>query len=115
MNRIAYYLLSVALLAAGVATAAATSSNNYKQTNLAANAANVANNIDPQLSNSWGVAFLPGAPFWIADNNSGFSTLYDHNGVKQQLVVGIPSAANNPCNPGCPTGIVANGSADFGG
>jgi uncharacterized protein (TIGR03118 family) len=87
----------------------------YKQTNLTADTSGVANQTDPQLVNPWGIAFLPGNPFWIANNRSGTSTLYDAQGNKQQLVVTIPSASVNPCSPGCPTGIVANNSADFNG
>ena len=89
----------------------------YKQTNLVANAAGIAAHTDPQLSNPWGIAsFLPGQPFWIANNNGGTSTLYDASGNKNSLVVQIPSASVNGCNPGCPTGTVANSSgADFGG
>lgn len=80
----------------------------YSQTNLVANTAGVANHTDPQLSNPWGISFIPGQPFWIANNNGGTSTVYDAQGNKNSLVVGIPSAAVNPCNPGCPTGTVAN-------
>jgi uncharacterized protein (TIGR03118 family) len=87
----------------------------YKQTNLVADQAGVGNHADAQLSNPWGIAFLPGDPFWIANNNGGTATTYDAQGVKQTAVVGIPVAASNPCNPGCPTGIVANSSTDFGG
>jgi uncharacterized protein (TIGR03118 family) len=89
--------------------------NSYMQTNLVANLPGVANMTDPQLSNPWGIAFVPGDPFWIADNNSGLSTLYDAQGNKTQPVVKIPSAATNPCNPGCPSGIVANTTGNFGG
>src|SRR5260370_22790629 len=48
--------------------------------------------IDPVLRNAWGVAFTPGAsPFWIADNASGCSTLYDGTDVKVTTVqVAIP-------------------------
>jgi len=87
----------------------------YKQTNLVADQAGVGNHADAQLSNPWGIAFLPGQPFWVANNNGGTVTLYDAQGVKQTTVVGIPTAATNPCSPGCPTGIVANSSTDFGG
>jgi uncharacterized protein (TIGR03118 family) len=87
----------------------------YKQTNVVANVSGVANHTDAQLSNPWGISFLPGNPFWIANNNAGMSTLYDAQGDKQQLVVGIPSASVNPCSPGCPTGTVANSSSDFNG
>ena len=106
-------LLSLIL---GLLASFAQAQTGYKQTNLVANTAGIAHNTDPQLSNPWGIAFLPGQPFWIANNNGGTSTLYDASGNKNSLVVQIPSASVNPCNPGCPTGIVANSSgADFGG
>jgi len=85
----------------------------YSQTNLVANTAGVAKNTDAQLSNPWGISFIPGQPFWIANNNGGTSTLYDAQGNKQSIVVGIPSAANNPCSPGCPTGTVANSVTSY--
>ena len=91
----------------------------YSQTNLVSNVAG-AKTTDPQLLNPWGVSFGPQQDFWIANNNSGTSTLYDNNGVKDtQLVVTIPGAAHNPngnCSPGCPTGTVFNGNGSaFGG
>ena len=55
----------------------------YSQTNLVANTAGVANHTDSQLSNPWGISFVPGNPFWIANNNGGTSTLYDAQGNKQ--------------------------------
>jgi len=85
--------------------------NGYSQTNLVANTAGVANHTDPQLSNPWGISFVPGQPFWIANNNGGTSTLYDAQGNKDQLVVGIPTAQHNPCPQGCPTGTIANTQA----
>ncbi|HWY60228.1 MAG TPA: TIGR03118 family protein [Terriglobales bacterium] len=92
----------------------------YSQTNLVSNTAGVATTTDPQLLNPWGIAFVPGQDFWIANNNSGTSTLYDNQGKKDTgLVVTIPGATKNPngnCSPGCPTGTVANGnSSNFGG
>src|SRR5271169_6700323 len=80
----------------------------YSQTNLVANTAGIANHTDPQLSNPWGISFIPGQPFWIANNNGGTSTLYDALGNKNPLVVGIPTAHTNPCPQGCPTGTVAS-------
>jgi uncharacterized protein (TIGR03118 family) len=100
----------------GVCSTAFAQQTGYSQTNLVANTAGVANHTDAQLSNPWGISFIPGQPFWIANNNGGTSTLYDAQGNKQSLVVGIPSASMNPCNPGCPTGTVANSvSGYFGG
>jgi len=92
----------------GVASMALAQQTGYSQTNLVANTGGVANHTDSQLSNPWGISFIPGQPFWIANNNGGTSTLYDAQGNKQTLVVGIPGASVNPCNPGCPTGTVAN-------
>ncbi len=89
----------------------------YSQTNLVSNIAGVGTTTDSQLLNPWGISVLPGDDFWIADNNSGVSTLYDQNGNKDTgLIVTIPGAASNPngnCSPGCPTGTVANGNASY--
>jgi uncharacterized protein (TIGR03118 family) len=91
----------------------------YFQTDLVSNTAGMATTTDPQLLNPWGISFLPGQDFWIANNKSGTSTLYDDNGNKDvALVVTIPGATKNPngnCNPGCPTGNVANSNGGFGG
>ena len=87
----------------------------YSQTNLVANGAGVADHTDPQLSNPWGISFIPGQPFWIANNNGGTSTLYDAQGNKVQPTVTIPVAAHNPCPQGCPTGTVANEQAGLFG
>jgi uncharacterized protein (TIGR03118 family) len=91
----------------------------FFQTNLVSNTSGVATTTDPQLLNPWGISILPGQDFWIANNNSGTSTLYDLNGTKDTaLVVTIPGATKNPngnCNPGCPTGNVSNGNGTYFG
>jgi uncharacterized protein (TIGR03118 family) len=75
--------------------------------------------IDTNLSNPWGLVAAPGEPFWIADNNSNFTTLYGGTGtVETGAVTGsnatgivIPaSAAGVPANP---TGAVYNGNGGF--
>lgn len=112
MNRILTLMLG-AVFAPALLLAQQTS---YTQTNLTANQAGVANHTDAQLSNPWGISFIPGDAFWIANNNGGTSTTYDATGTKQGITAGIPVAANNPCNPGCPTGTIANTTpTDFGG
>src|SRR5271169_2964181 len=91
----------------------------YSQTNLVSNTAGVGTTTDPQLLNPWGISILPGQDFWIANNNSGTSTLYDAQGNKDAgLVVTIPGAKGNPngnCSPGCPTGNVSNGNGSYFG
>ena len=108
-----YLLLSILGL---TATFLQAQQSGYSQTNLVADTAGIAAHTDSQLSNPWGIALLPGQPFWIANNNGGTSTLYDAAGNKNSLVVQIPTASTNPCSVGCPTGIVASSfGADFGG
>jgi uncharacterized protein (TIGR03118 family) len=83
----------------------------YAITNLVSNQIGKANHRDPSLVNAWGMSFFPGSPFWVSDNRTGLSTLYDSHGVKQSLVVTIPPASGTGL--GSPTGQVANGTSDF--
>ncbi len=78
-----------------------------------------AKTIDANLQNPWGIAVAPGAPFWIADNNSNLTTLYSGVGANEtQAITGSPnvgvaipaSAAGVPANP---TGQVYNGDGGF--
>jgi uncharacterized protein (TIGR03118 family) len=64
--------------------------------------------VDPLLVNGWGLAYLTGGAFWVSDEGTGWSTLYDGSGNPQSLQVVIPSASL-PYG-GTPTGIVANNS-----
>jgi|SRR5580704_4218588 uncharacterized protein (TIGR03118 family) len=66
---------------------------------------------DTLLANPWGLAYGPGAPFWVSDEASGWSTLYNANGVPQSLQVMVPSSSG--MGWGTPTGIVYNPSTEF--
>jgi len=70
--------------------------------------------LDSHLVNGWGVAFNrnPNGFVWVADNGTGFSTLYDGLGNPQQLVVSIPAAPGST-EHGKPTGIVFNTGGGF--
>jgi uncharacterized protein (TIGR03118 family) len=83
----------------------------YQLRNLVSNQVKNAPKVDPLLVNAWGLAYGAGAPFWLSDTGSGWSTLYDGKGNKESLQVVIPSASG--AGPGSPTGIVFNGSSDF--
>jgi uncharacterized protein (TIGR03118 family) len=92
----------------------------YKITNLVSNQVGQAPTIDPLLANAWGLARSATSPWWISDNDTGWSTLYAANGTQESLRVLIPTAGNGPSSPtggngpGTPTGIVFNGSStDF--
>lgn len=83
----------------------------YQLTNLVSNQVGQARHTDPLIVNAWGLVHAPGSPWWVSDNGSGWSTLYNAAGVKQGLIVEIPSA--NGAGVGSPTGNVFNGSQEF--
>ena len=89
---------------------AAKASDFYGQTNLVADQSG-ANHTDAQLVNAWGIVMTPTSPIWISDNGSGFSTVYDGNGVAvgAPLVVQVPAPPTAPAGTNAkPTGVVAN-------
>jgi uncharacterized protein (TIGR03118 family) len=92
----------------------------YHITSLVSNQLGQAPTIDPLLANAWGLARSATSPWWISDNDTGWSTLYEANGTQESLRVSIPTAGNGPASPtgvngpGTPTGVVFNGSStDF--
>src|ERR1700679_649897 len=83
----------------------------YQVSYLTSDISGKAKHTDPLLKNAWGLAYSPGNPFWVSDEASGWSTLYDGTGTPQSLQVVIPSASGK--GAGTPTGIVYNGSQEF--
>src|SRR5258708_28488569 len=87
------------------------SAQHYTQVNLVANASGVAPVTDPHLVNPWGLSRTSSSPWWISDNGTGLSTLYNGAGTINPLVVTIPKADPNsktfPTTP--PTAPIANG------
>src|SRR5882724_3410030 len=83
----------------------------YNQTNLVSNASGVAPVTDAQLINPWGISRGSGSPWWVSDNATGLSTLYNGAGAKQSLTGTIPPAdPNNKHTPtGTPAGTICNG------
>jgi uncharacterized protein (TIGR03118 family) len=59
---------------------------------------------DANLVNAWGLAFNPTGFWWVVNNGTATSTLYDQNGSPQSLVVDVP---------GAPNGIVFYGGSAF--
>lgn len=92
----------------------------YAQTNLVSDLPGLAKTTDANLANPWGIALSATSPFWIADNLTGVSTLYNGAGQRfppnNPLVVTIPPP-NGGMPPSAPTGIVFNssGSGNFAG
>ena len=138
MNRIAWKvvfgaIIAVIALCASAARAIEDDSDDhrtaYKITDLVSDLAGSAAHQDTVLQNPWGIAFSPaGGPFWVNDNATGCSTLYDGTGATIPLQVRVPLPGNfvppstchhvdpqNPPSPSpaAPTGIVWNPSPRF--
>jgi uncharacterized protein (TIGR03118 family) len=76
----------------------------YMVTNLVSDQPGQAMNTDPNLVNAWGLVAGPSSPWWVSDNGTDLSTLYDGDGNIIPLVVDVKSA---------PTGTVYNGTSQF--
>src|SRR5262249_40344213 len=97
--------------------------NAYMQENLVSDVPGMARWTDPNLKNPWGIVPYPGGPFWISDNGTGLSTLYEPDGQLAQatgapaptandaLVVTVPVPSGS--DPAAATGIVFNSTPGF--
>jgi uncharacterized protein (TIGR03118 family) len=106
------WLKKAAVAAALCSICLAASAQHYVQTNLVSDVPGAAQHTDPDLVNAWGMSRGPGTPWWVSDNGTGKSTLYNAAGVKQGLVVTIaaPSGSNDAATP---TGQVFNSTTGF--
>jgi uncharacterized protein (TIGR03118 family) len=113
-----------ALLASMITSNASAVTGLFFTTNTLVSNVPPAPTVDPNLLNAWGVAFLPGSPFWVNANNNGTSNLYTGTGAIFTALprVTIPPPVDSPEDTiSGPTGIVANpnnsivGKTDFGG
>jgi uncharacterized protein (TIGR03118 family) len=97
MRSSALFLGAVVVAAATALGAAPASAQFYEQHNL------VSSDSDADLVNPWGLVSSPTSPWWVADNGTNLSTLYNSAGVKNtNLIVQVP---------GKPTGLVFNAGA----
>jgi len=78
----------------------------YTQHNLVSDGAVPADHVDPALVNAWGLVASGTSPWWVSDNGTDSSTLYNNGntGATVPLRVGVA---------GAPTGVVFNGGAGF--
>jgi uncharacterized protein (TIGR03118 family) len=73
-------------------------------------------NQDANLVNSWGLSRSSGSPWWVSDNGTGVSTLYNGSGVPQPagkpliVTIPLPGGANGAS---APTGTAFNFTSAF--
>jgi uncharacterized protein (TIGR03118 family) len=107
------------------------SAQHYVQKNLVSNVSQPANSdgsavlLDPVLRNPWGLTRSSTSPWWVSNNNSGTSSVYNGAGTPAGFFpdpagsvfddfVFVPPPGFAPGSMSTPTGIVFNGSpTDF--
>src|SRR5947209_7688570 len=99
--------LSVVLSLGSVQPAAA---QFYTQHNLVSDGFVPADHPDPNMVNAWGLVSGPTTPWWIADNGSGRTTLYNVGTGAIQAIFTVPGAAGQR---GPPTGVVFIGGTIY--
>lgn len=92
--------------------------NSISVTNLVTNdqAANPAQITDTFLKNAWGISHSAGGPFWVSDNGTGVTTLYqvnpNTNATTKVILGATPDPSGGvvipPIGSGTPTGQVFN-------
>jgi len=95
MKRLGVFL-PLLLLATVTTHAQVPPGHRYTRVNLVSDIAGVARFTDPNLVNPWGLVSSSTSPFWVSDNGSGLSTLYNAKGQAfpvgpSPLVVTIPA------------------------
>ena len=93
----------------------AAAAQHYIRTDLTTNSSSVsptAAHIDTNLKNAWGLARSTGSFWWVSDNGTGVSTLYDPAGAPQSLIVTIPLPSGQN-GTSAPTGAVFNFTTAF--
>jgi len=86
----------------------------FNRTDLTVNQSSVSStapNVDPNLVNAWGLSRSSTTPWWVSDNGTGLSTIYNAAGAAQTLVVKIPVPGDS--GTAAPTGTVFNYTTGF--
>src|SRR5215471_14771264 len=81
----------------------------YAQHNLISDVPGVADHLDPNVVNAWGLDASATSPWWFSDNGSGKTTLYNV-GTGSITTFTVPGAGGAQGNP---TGLVFNGGTGF--
>jgi uncharacterized protein (TIGR03118 family) len=82
----------------------------YAQHNLVSDGFVPADHINADVVNAWGLVAGPATPWWIVDNGTGKSTIYNVSNGTFPLTVTVPGVGGQQGNP---TGIVFNGGNGF--
>jgi uncharacterized protein (TIGR03118 family) len=81
----------------------------YTQHNIVSDVPGLADHLDANVVNAWGLDSGPATPWWIADNGAGKTTLHNISTGATSFFT-VPGAGGQQGNP---TGLVFNGGAGF--
>jgi hypothetical protein len=91
----------------------------FVQTNLVSDGSVAAANTDSNLVNPWGLAASPTGPFWVADNGTGVTTLYDGAGNPKMaggnsaITIAAPPGQASPAAPPVRSSIAREAGSMF--
>ena len=115
MSRLLHFRRTALVLAIALTLPLLLNAQKYTRTDLTQDMSGVsatAPNTDPNLVNPWGLARGQGSPWWISDNGTGLTTLYDASGVPQSTVITVAAPAG-ASGPAAPTGALFNDTNAF--
>jgi uncharacterized protein (TIGR03118 family) len=98
--------------------ACACAQNSYSVRGLVSDLPGMAEHVDANLKNPWGLAASGTSPFWISNNHTGTTTVYNGDGnafpEANPLTVTIPAPAGRGTNgASSPTGQTFNDTGSF--
>jgi uncharacterized protein (TIGR03118 family) len=112
-HKFALFFCCVLLAGSGlIADSASAQTKAYRQTNLVSSVPGIAANDAPSLISPWGIAFLPGSPFFVAESGSGSISSLNSSGM-QASGVAVPVSPTDMIRS-MPTGIASDGGGVFG-
>src|SRR5207249_4915979 len=91
-----YIKIALPLFAVAILTAASAQADTYSWTNFQSDIAGVAQHVDENLVNPWGMAASANGTIWVSDNGTGVSTLYHQDGtaVYKGATLGVANGHN---------------------
>jgi len=101
-----------AIVLSGISAGVLAAANGYVVHNLVSDIPGLADHLDKNLVNPWGNTLGSATPFWVANNHSGTSTLYDGTGTPLSLVVDVPAPGGTGAT-GAATGVIYNSTTKF--
>ena len=94
---------AICALALSISPSALSAGTVFVQTNLVSSVSGLAAHTDSNLVDPWGISFSATSPFWVSNQNSGPTALYDGAGNLIEIggnpAIDIPGGASGTAGP----------------